>query len=379
MKNVYITRTSSFLPNDPVSNEEIEDVLGKICDTNSRAKKIVLRNNKIKKRYYCYDRNGELKYNNAELTREAIVKLMNGVDLKLSEVDLLCTATSTPDQIAPSHASMVHGLLPEMGPVEIHSPSGICASSIQGLQSAYAQILSGLSQKAICTGSEVISTTLRGDFFETQYRKLEALSSNPYIGFEKDFLRFMLSDGAGAFLLENEPNGDVNYKIEWIEGRSYAHKYPTCMYQGCLKDENDKIVSWRGADPKSLIEDGYLSLKQDVKILEKNVMKLGAQTQLHALEKHNFSTDDIDYYLPHISSMYFKEKLYNALLENKIPIPSEKWFLNLPDIGNIGSASIFCLLDDLAKQRDLKKGEKVLLGIPESGRFNYYLVLLTVV
>ena len=379
MTNVYITNTSSFLPNDPIHNEEIEDILGKICEKKSRAKAIVLRNNQIKTRYYSYDKEGNLKYNNAELTREAIIKLMNGSSLNLSDIDLLCTATTNADQIAPSHASMVHGLLPKMGQVEIYSPSGICATSMQGLKIAYAHILSGLSQKAICTGSEFASAIFRGDFFEPEYKKIEKLSSNPYIGFDREFLRFMLSDGAGAFLLENQPNGKVNYKIEWIEGRSFADNHPPCMYQGCLKDENDNLISWRGVDPQKVIEDGYLTLKQDVKILEKHVIKLVVESQGKALKKHSLASEDIDHYLPHISSMYFKEKFHNGLLEDGNLIPHEKWFLNLPDIGNVGSASIFCLLDDLAKHRDLKAGEKILLMVPESGRFNYYNVLLTVV
>ena len=134
MKDVYITATSSFLPNDPISNDEIEEIIGKIGEKTSKARKIVLRNNKIHTRYYCYDKKGDLKYNNADLTREAVLKLTDQSKLSLSEIELLCTGTSNADQLIPSHASMVHGLFPEMNQTEIYSPSGVCATSIQGLK-----------------------------------------------------------------------------------------------------------------------------------------------------------------------------------------------------------------------------------------------------
>ena len=57
-RSVYITRLAKFLPNEPVANEEIEDVLGKINGKASRAKSIILRSNQIKTRYYAIDRQG---------------------------------------------------------------------------------------------------------------------------------------------------------------------------------------------------------------------------------------------------------------------------------------------------------------------------------
>lgn len=52
---------------------------------------------------------------------------------------------------------------------------------------------------------------------------------------EKDFLRFMLSDGASCALLENHPGEKgVSLKIEWIEMDSYANETPTCMFAGAV-------------------------------------------------------------------------------------------------------------------------------------------------
>ena len=63
---------------------------------------------------------------------------------------------------------------------------------------------------------------------------------------EKDFLRFMLSDGASCALLENHPGEKgVSLKIEWIEMDSYANETPTCMFAGAVRREDGELKSWK--------------------------------------------------------------------------------------------------------------------------------------
>ena len=45
LNKVYITNTSVFLPNNPISNNEMESYLGLINQNPSKSKGIVLRNN----------------------------------------------------------------------------------------------------------------------------------------------------------------------------------------------------------------------------------------------------------------------------------------------------------------------------------------------
>ena len=74
----------------------------------------------------------------------------------------------------------------------------------------------------------------------------------------------------------------------------------------------------------------------------------------------------------------FTIELLHEIQERNIDLGEEKWFLNLTKVGNIGSASIFVALDELVRTKELKKGEKILLLVPESGRFSYGTVLITV-
>ena len=56
--------------------------------------------------------------------------------------------------------------------------------------------------------NELISPLMHARHFEAESEhKIASLAAHPEIAFEKDFLRWMLSDGAGALLLEPQPGG----------------------------------------------------------------------------------------------------------------------------------------------------------------------------
>lgn len=377
MTEVYINTVAKFLPNEAVTNDRIEQVLGVINEKPSRAKSIVLRNNKIISRHYAITKDGSVSHNNAQLTHEAIKQVFRQSAVEENDVSLLSCGTSTPDQLLPSHASMVHGLW-QHRPMELNSASGVCSAGMNALKYAYMAIASGSARKAISTGSERVSSWLRAEKFNPESEKLTALNQNPIIAFEKDFLRWMLSDGAGAMLLSDQPNDSgISLKIHWIEGFSFANELDTCMYAGAIK-ENGKLMSWSDVHPDEWLEKSIFSIKQDIKLLEANIIKKGIESTLETLRKKQVAIEEIDYYLPHISSFFFKNRLYDALAEAGIEIPPHKWFINLEKVGNVGSAAIYMQLEELFLSDRLKPGEKILLSVPESGRFSYVYALLEV-
>lgn len=376
MKNVYITRVSKYLPNKPISNDEMEDKLGTVDGKTSKGRRIVLRNNQIKTRYYAIDENGNTTHNNAQLTAEAIESLCDESFAK-KDIQLLSCGTSSPDQILPSHAAMVHGFL-KNGNTEINSPSGACCSGMNALKYGFMAVKSDQVANAVCTGSERVSSWMKSDIFEEEVEFLKTMEENPILAFNKDFLRWMLSDGAGAFLLESEPKGDLPLKIEWMEGYSYAHEIEACMYAGSDKLEDGFLKPWSEYSSDQWSKKSLFAIKQDVKLLGKNILTKGVDSLKMALEKNNLKAEDIDYYLPHISSYYFKEGLYDEMKNQDVEIPWENWFMNLSKVGNVGAGSIYIMLEELVTSGKLKKGDKILLSVPESARFSYAYALLTV-
>ena len=377
MKDVYITKISRFLPNAPVDNEQMEEKLGIINGQVSKARRIVLRNNRIKERYYAIDENGDVTHNNAQLTAEAIARLCDE-DFTKNDIELLSCGTSSPDQILPSHTSMVHGFL-KNGNIEINSPSGACCSGMNALKYGYLSVMTGQVNNAACAGSERTSSWMKADVFANEVDHLKELEDSPILAFNKEFLRWMLSDGAGAVLLESEPKGDTPLKIEWMDGYSYASEMETCMYAGAEKIDG-KLKGWSSYNSDEREQQAIMSVKQDVRLLNDNVVRVTVEETLkRIITKRQLTPTDYDYFLPHYSSKYFRDEVYQALVNIDFELPFEKWFTNLAEKGNTGSASIFIMLEELFKSGELKAGQKLLCYIPESGRFSSAFIQLTVV
>jgi 3-oxoacyl-[acyl-carrier-protein] synthase-3 len=380
MKSVYITDISVFLPNAPVDNDNMERVLGQVGSRPSRARRLILRSNGIRSRHYAIDPDtGFATHNNAQLTAAA-VKGLEKEDFALAAMDCLVCGTSIPDQVMPNHAVMVHGELATSS-CEVVATAGVCLAGMTALKYAWLGVASGEFQNAVATGSEVASAVLRGHLFEPEVEaKLAALESQPEIAFEKDFLRWMLSDGAGAIRLQPQPAASgLSLRIEWMFQRSYANEQPACMYSGAQKTSDGRLQSWKDCSPETWLTDSVFAVKQDVKQLNENIIRYTVQKPLQELLADKpLHSADIDFFLPHYSSEFFRDKLAVALTELGLAIPFERWATNLTSKGNTGSASIYIMLEELFRSGRLQKGHKILCYVPESGRFSSAFMLLTV-
>jgi 3-oxoacyl-[acyl-carrier-protein] synthase-3 len=376
-EKVYITRISKYLPDPAVNNEDMERRLGLINGRPSLARRIVLRNNGIRQRYYATDAEGNATHTNVDMAAYAVRGLCTG-GFSIDDMELLAAGTASPEQVMPSHAVMVHGRVGGKN-AEVVSFAGSCCTGIHALKYAYLSLLSGEKNNAVCVASERLSAWMQARYFESEADRLCLLEERPILAFEKEFLRWMLSDGAAAVLLQREPAKDgLSLEINWIELCSYAHVMETCMYAGGEKDENGELRGWTSFPEAEWLTRSLFSLKQDTRLLGDHIIRLGGQFFGEILEKRKLGAGAIDWFLPHLSSMYFKDKMKEELNAMGWPVAEEKWFVNLPSVGNVASASPFLMLEELYHSGRLKKGEKILLMIPESARFSYGFCLLTV-
>lgn len=376
---VYINNTSAYFPNDPVANDDMELYLGYINGAPSKSKSIVLRNNGIKNRYYALSKGGTATHTNAQMTALAVKALFEGATASIKDMELLSCGTSSPDQMMPSHGVMTHGWLPESEAIEVVSPAGVCCAGMHAIKYAYMAIKTGDVKLAVATGSERFSGLIVSDVFEEEAQKLKELNDNPYIVFQKDFLRWMLSDGASAFLMSDKPNENgLSLRLDWIEGVSYANEMETCMYMGGEKMPDGILKGFMDFTPEEIMTKSIFSIKQDITLLSNNIVTLGGKKIREIFDRKGLTVADIDHFLPHISSEFFKSKIYDLIEIYGGGIPYEKWFINLYTVGNVGAASVFLMINELLHSGKLKKGEKLLLLVPESARFSYMYALLTV-
>ncbi|MGD9331032.1 MAG: beta-ketoacyl-ACP synthase III [Desulfobacterales bacterium] len=379
--NVYINDLASFLPNDPVDNDHIEDVLGRVNAIPSRSKAIMLRNNKIKQRFYALDpETGAFTHNNAQLTAEAVRRLRPDDAFEPADIACLCCGTTSPDVLLPGHALMVMGEL-GLPACDAVTTAGICIAGMTALKYAYMNVAAGLSTNAVATGSELSSSFLRADFFSVTADPEADLAKKPILAFDADFLRWMLSDGAGAAFLSAARNTrGISLRVDWIENISFAGELETCMYAGGWKNADHTVSGWRTApSAREAARRNYLAVRQDARLLGREIVPTMRRALTRVVSKHGLRAADLDWFLPHYSSHFFRDKFYAGMQAAGFEIPYAKWFTNLATTGNVGSASIYLIMEALFKSGELSAGQRLLCFIPESGRFSHCFMHLTVV
>ena len=317
-------------------------------------------------------------YTNASLTAAAI-RGLGGDGFTLEDLACLACGTSNPDQLLPNHAVMVHG---ELGvPVcEVVATAGVCLSGTTALKYCWMSVVSGGARNAVATGSETASLGLLAQNYNGErINGAKVLQAHPEIAFEQDFLRWMLSDGAGALLIEPAPRPGLNLRVEWIDIFSYAHAQPACMYYGAQKQADGRLRGWLSYTPHERESKSVFTLNQDVRLLNEAVVEYTLVKPLErVVGRRSLSPQDVDWFLPHMSSEYFRKPVADGLARAGLPIPRERWFTNLDRVGNVGSASIYIMLDELLRSGKLGEGQRLLCFIPESGRFSSGFIYLTV-
>lgn len=370
MKSVFITAAGSFLPNQAISNDEMEDYLGRVNGKPSSAKSRILKQNGILGRYYALDKNGKTTISNAKMAAEAIRAGLERSNLRPGEVELISVGTTQADLPVPGFASQVHAEL-NTPPCELASFQSVCASGIMALKNAFAQIALGDKENAVVCGSEFASRLFKASRFEKQ--------GIANLDFDTEFLRWMLSDGAGAFVLQNKaaPSG-LSLRIDWVDIKSHAPLFPFCMYAGKKTNKPDDETTWLDyPDFESASASGAINLKQDIRLLDE-VVKTGVSHYFELIDKGKIQPEGIDWLCCHYSSEFFKGPILNLMEKGGAQIPEEKWFSNLKQKGNTGSASIFIMLEELMYSGRLKDGDQILCMVPESGRFLTSFFMLTV-
>ncbi len=371
---VYLTALGAFFPGKPVSNAEMEDYLGRIHGRPSKWRKRVLEKNGIRTRHYAIDRRQRSLFRNSEMAALAVRGAVERAGLEASEIDFLAAATTQGDLLVPGFASMVHGEL-ATPPVEVASLHGVCGSGVAALQAAHLQVKAGAKRVAVACASEFPSRLFKASRYESQGCAADELA------FDTEFLRWMLSDGAGAAVLAPEPSPHgLSLRVEWIDLRSHAGEQPVCMTAGASPGEDgDAVRSWLD-EPSfaSAASIGAINLKQDVRQLD-GILRLGVERYRALIAAGRLDPDTVDWVVCHYSSELFRSRIFALMREEGLPVHEDRWFSNLATRGNVGSASSFVLLEELMRHPKLAAGQQVLLMVPESGRSLLGFVLFRVV
>ncbi|MDB5429701.1 MAG: 3-oxoacyl-ACP synthase [Caulobacter sp.] len=362
LRDVFITGVGAHLPGAPIPNDQMEDHLGRVCGRDSLLGRRALRWNGVKTRHYAIDAEGQAFDSNAGMCAKAVRAALD--DAGLESLDYLASATTQGDWLVPGHGVSVHGEL-GCGPLEVASFQSVCGSSLMAAKAAWLNVRAGEHEVAAACAGEFSSRWFQPAFYEGT----SLVDAKGRLAAEADYLRFTLSDGAGAVLMEPKARPDgLSLKIDFIDVVSLAGSFEPCMWAGAPSaSRSDPMTTWSHAGPVAAHAQGAVALLQDFELL-KRVIRAWVGVYLKKVDQGRIEPAAIDHLLCHYSAESLREELMGLLEATAGMIPREKWFSNLPTVGNVGAASIWVMLEAFLRDGRLKRGQRVLCVVPESGR-----------
>ena len=373
--SAYITSVGRFLPGSPIDSDDIEQYIGTLGPGFDELRQKVVHNSGIRTRHYALDREQRTLHSTKDMATGAVRDALASRGIGCEDIDLLAVGSGTADLMAPGIASMVHGEL-GAGPCEIMSMHGVCCAGMMALKDAYVQVRAGEKTAAVACAAEFNSRNMKSTRFAAFHN---GANGGEKARVELAFLRYMLSDGAGALVVEPTPAPTgLSFRIEWISLQSYAHTTKACMYMGST--DNDAERSWLDYETVGdAAADGALILRQELRLLPR-LVRMGVDEYERLLGLGQFDPGAVKRVGAHYSSAVIKPALLRELARRGCPAPPpESWYSNLESVGNMGSASIYLIIGDLLADGGLEHGDQVVCFVPESGRFTMSYMLLTAV
>ena len=362
---VFITATGAHYPGPAIDNDRIDRYIEPLNALSPRIRRRILGENGILTRHYAIDEHGETRAGCARLAAEAVRACVG--EAGFDGIGLLAAATSAGDLILPGFGNQVQAELraPSM---TVASHHGVCASGMGALQHAALAVEHGaVDGDAVVVAAEFVSRLFkRSRFGPVGYNA----------DFDAHFLRWMLSDGAGAWRLSPRPAASgVSLRLRALHLRSFSGELPLCMQAGLSPEGRH----W-GDYPDFTAADaaGAMLLRQDIRLLPQ-LFDVATHEYVALARDGVIDPSRVDHFLCHYSSQRFAPVVRDCLRMAQLEIPEERWYSNLTVRGNMGAASIFSMLDDFMRERRPVPGEQVLLFVPESGRFSVAFALLEVV
>jgi 3-oxoacyl-[acyl-carrier-protein] synthase-3 len=250
-----------------------------------------------------------------DIALPACLRALEMAGVSAATVDLLVVATITPDMAFPSTAALLADQL-GMPDAAAYDLSAGCTGFMYAIAQAYAMLASGLAERALVVGGDVLSKILDWSDRSTLV---------------------LFGDGAGAVMLEAVPEGGfLGFEL------------------GADGGGGDSL--WLPGSGSRLFEDPERFVKMNGREVFKFATRVMVSSAQAILAECGKTVDDIDVYVPHQANI----RIINHAAE-KLGIPEEKIVVNVDRYGNTSSGSIPLALADAADDGRLGPGKLVLM------------------
>jgi 3-oxoacyl-[acyl-carrier-protein] synthase-3 len=312
MAPIRIVGTGSHVPDQILTNYDLETMV----DTTDEW---IVQRTGIKER-----RIAEAHMNTSDLAEQASVRALDAAGMSPEELDLIITATITPDTCCPSASNWLQAKLGAQNAVAF-DVTAACTGFIFALSVAEQYLKNGSYKNALVVGAEILSRTVNW----------------------KDRTNCILwGDAAGAAVLKNSTRG--------------AELLSTHMHSDGAAG-NNLLLPGGGSSTTPISEDSVKKGLHYLKLIDANkTFKTAVKRFVESCEEaaaHNDCTvSDIDLIIPHQANL----RIILAFAE-KLRIPREKVFVNIDRYGNSSAATVPLALDQAVRSGRIQPGHKVIL------------------
>lgn len=365
LKRVCVTGSGSFLPNAPVTNDRIDDVLGHITGAPPRVQQFVqnvgrrmLDGSGIQTRHFAIDlETNALTHSIASLAEPAARAALQMAGKRPEDVNLLLISSSTFDRGTPPTSAVLQERLgiDTCAEMEIHSN---CSGIGKSIQIAYDALRVGRYKTALVVYSQLSSAYLRSSYF-----------NQPKLSKTQAMLRYILADGAGALVLEAREHASSNGSplpgeilgtyVESIGG----NRQPAMTCGGGVED----VMPGR-SPAESMYGEGRHHLDQDFAAVARFAGPFLFEGMMRMFGSLGLTPPDVDHYVWSIPTM----QLYNEHVPKYIEqlgVRDEQLRFRAAHCGYCGGASLLIHLDDMIRSGELKRGQSAVVYSVESSKW----------
>lgn len=315
-RRVKITSVGTCVPDRIVTNDELSLSL----DTSDEW---ISARTGIRERHIAADSQAA-----SDLGAVAAGKALAAVGMAPSELDLIITASLSPDMLFPPTASFISGAIGANG-AGAFDLSAACTGLIYALAAGESFIAAGRANRVLVVGAEVVSKM---------------------IDWSDRGTAVLFGDGAGALLLEPVTGDENSNEAEGIIGFDLGNEP-----DGSSLLELPAGGSRLPASPET-VATGKHYLKMNGPEVFRFATRIIAVSAARVLERHGLGVDDVDLFVPHQANIRIID-----VAAKKLGIPKDRVFTNLERYGNTSCASIPLCLDEAAAQGRIRPGALVLM------------------
>jgi 3-oxoacyl-[acyl-carrier-protein] synthase III len=355
---VKLIGTGSFLPGKPITINEVDKYLGELTEAPQKIQKWLKRMKSLMSEMLEVDHyhfaidpeTREFTENNITMSVKAANNALKEARLKATDIDLIVYGSAHQDQMPTASVRIQEALgIEQCGEISIHAN---CTSAYKALLVASDFLKSGRYKNALVISSGMSSSELRAEYYNQAIVKKEEL-----------FLRYFLSDGAGALVLQATDKKENGLFVEETYMESIGGKKPSAMM-------NKRPAYWM--NPKEEFELGYHHLAQmfndqlkthfhdeDGSVFLKGLKRM--------LIKHPIDLNELKYFQVNFPSKHISELIMDEC--DEIGIDRSTLYTKMSSMGYAGPPMAFISIDKIRNEEKLNTGDIILSFVTEVSKF----------